>query len=35
VMIQWEVDAIKLSELLDIAGANQQERTEGTEAINV
>jgi hypothetical protein len=35
VMVQWEVDAIKLSELLHVAGAAEQEQTEGTEAINV
>jgi len=31
VMIQWDVDAIKLSELLNLAGADQQEQTESTE----
>lgn len=32
VMIQWEVDAIKLSELLHIAGANNTETNEAIEA---
>lgn len=35
VMIQWDIDAIRLSELLHIAGGNQQEETENAEALDV